>query len=241
MHIQERQNEKALYCFHRALKAIQADLDSGAADARNHHRGGAQDQRDYPGTIFSVAASSFFQVELPSETSDSDDTFVIFDRPLAIPERSAWVERGMDELYMHLVTPVILFNIALAYHLQGLHIGNSSLLTRALGMYVMGYNALRAGGRHDLLRKECSKRSHLAHMAFLNNIGHIHAHFCRMNDATACCKELSRFLCALDSSPAGSNDDDTASSFSLSKEEYSIFFPNVCFFRQEVLTASPAA
>jgi len=131
--------------------------------------------------VFSVAV-------LQEEAGDGDkDTFLAFHRALTIPTEMVFFLDAEDLKY--LTSAILFYNIGLSLHLKGRHTGASQVLKQAIQFYEMSYQLLR---EHELIDQP--HFSALAVMAILNNIGNIHAYFCRFYETGIFREHLSSFL-----------------------------------------------
>jgi hypothetical protein len=162
----------------------------------------------------------------------NDDVFVLFNRALHLPSE---VDEMMarSNFYHHLLSVVLTYNIGLAHHLAGLHNGSTPLLSRGFDFYSMAYAALTEQSKH---LQGPSDFLNLAFLALANNIGHIHAHFRCFNETAIYCDQVShRLVSELRTSRT------IGAAYSISDEDYQLFFMNACFFQKSTLASAPAA
>jgi hypothetical protein len=97
----------------------------------------------------------------------------------------------------------------------------------------MAYAALTEQSKH---LKGPSDFLNLAFLALANNIGHIHAHFMNLKETSIYCDQVSlRLVSELRTSPT------IGAAYTISDEDYQLFFLNACFFRHSTLLSAPAA
>jgi len=77
----------------------------------------------------------------------------------------------------------MVYNCALAHHMEGLRRTSSALSFCALKLYSPAYKALVFGK----INEDCTK---LAVLALVNNIGHVHSYFRCLEGAALCSSEL---------------------------------------------------
>jgi len=162
--------------------------------------------------------------------SRNDDIFVQFRRALyLLPD--ATFTLGENYLFNHTMSGVLMYNIGLALHIQGLDTCRSDLLPNALHFYAMSHQTFTELCReHAYVADSLS----LALLAIVNNIAHINAHLRNFSDALIFCNELSlRFSCMLNAIDRGAPD--------LSCDDYEVFVSNVCFGTEISRYPAPAA
>lgn len=116
-------------------------------------------------------------VSIPEGEEDGDELFV-FKRAMVIPLKAA-----PPECYDYYVSLsfIILFNLALAYHLRGLATECQRTLRKALRLYEMAYTV------HI---KEDLTLTALQAMAIVNNMGQIHAELGSSENSQECFQSL---------------------------------------------------
>ena len=172
---------------------------------------------------------SLFSVEvLPKDkvSTNDEDVFVLFNRALHLSREIKDIHENAA-FYGQLLSGIIIYNLGLSHHLQGLKTGDSRMQSRALELYLLAYQ--------DLM-DQCSSRGekmptvNMALVSIVNNMGHIYAHFRRYEETSMCRDELSSRLTSLllDHHPI------------LTAVEYQIFFLNISFFQSELMCAPSA-
>jgi len=152
-----------------------------------------------------------------------DSSFLLFDRALMIPaEVVSLVEQSAP--LQNLAAAILMYNMGLSYHLEGLRMGMSWRLLQANRFYSMSYCLL---SDEDLISQP--ELSALVMMALVNNTGHIHSYFCNFYEASICSQDLLTYY------------HDQSYENLLSEEESTIFIQNcTCFLHWQSL-AAPAA
>lgn len=169
-------------------------------------------------------------IELPAGNHSvfDDEVFSLFNRALHLRFDEDDIE-GNEELYFHLLTAILSYNVGLAHHLCGLQTGESKVVERGLDFYSMVYSSLTK--RKDYLEAYPTSIN-LCLLALVNNIAHIHAHFRRFK-ATAICNDEITFRLSVLLSPF--------SHISVFDEDYKIFFLNVSLYTSSDTLSAPAA
>jgi len=161
-----------------------------------------------------------------------DDVLVLFTRALYVPRDVIVSVDYSPPSRDLLMTSVILFNIGLAHQIYGLENCESGELRNALTYYSNAYSILL---KEQTFCIQSNKRSslHLAFLAVLNNIGHIHAYFRNFCSAGMCQDEIMTIL-------TNSISVNVLQEF-LVDEEFKTFLLNISFFRGAEFSAAPAA
>jgi len=116
-----------------------------------------------------------------------EDIFLAFNRALTISIEMVFFIETED--LKHLTSAILLYNIGLSLQLKARHRGASQVYEQAIKFYEMSYECLR--------QQELFDQPHfstLAVMAILNNIGNIHAYFCRFYETNMFRQHLLSFL-----------------------------------------------
>lgn len=160
-------------------------------------------------------------VEVVSTESDQagagDDVFLLYDRALDVSVNVDDIQ-NQSHFCRQLLYVSLMYNIGLAHHLEGISSGRSFFLENSLAYYTIAYKEV-------VSRKTNSEFPGLAHMALVNNIGHVHAHFRNLSATELCCDELAYQLVARNPS----------------QEERQPFCSNALFFHENQLAGAPAA
>lgn len=193
-------------------------------------------QLPFPGKVAgefrspSREARTIFSVDLfTARLTDNDDIFTMFDRPLHLAPSSDDL-RNNCTFCSNILSAIVMFNCALAYHLEGQRTAGNSriLLARALDFYFMAYAAFSDScNDHDAILS-------LPILATVTNAGHIYASHFRLEETRICNDELTIRLSELLTRPF-------LEFSAISDDEYKIFFLNICFFQKSELVSAPAA
>lgn len=164
-------------------------------------------------------------IEIPEQRCSvpQDGVFGLFNRALYWNEHEQLESRTRNML----ITGILVYNLGLAYNMEGLHQGHSRKVAKAHGMYLMAYNTF-------LSVSDPTSSFLLPFLSIINNLGHIHAYFQEYDEATRCKQEMSRRMMSL--SVPNSADTEPC----LSEGEYMICFLNICLFEKQMLSAPVA-
>lgn len=169
---------------------------------------------------------------LPELSSDvvHEDVLLLFNRAL-LPSLDITDQLGGDsELFLQIMSGVLLYNTGLTHHLHGLKKGDSQQLYRALEVYAMAEIFLTS----TLPRREAWLN--LGLMALVNNTGFIHAFFHSFGETGINCEELLLLLSSPDEMPVSTN-----GATSISEKERHVFAYNAYVFQASRLTSASAA
>lgn len=224
----------AISCFHQGLKLL-SRTDNDILFEKQLHTPGSPHGRDsdmYP-LASALEDRILFTVDLSEDKSSysrNDDLFVQFRRALyLLPDSTITV--GGNYLFNHIMSGVLMYNIGLALHIQGLETCRSDLLPNALHFYAMAHHTFTELCRDHV---NLADSLNLALLAIVNNIAHINAHLRNFSDALIFCNELSlRFSCMLGAIDRGAPD--------LCCDDYEVFVSNVCFGTEIGRYPAPAA
>jgi hypothetical protein len=176
------------------------------------------------GLIYSVAIPNCNK----TASTLSNDVYQFFDRAIGA-ETMGLPNNYEDKL---LIIGVLSYNIGLAYHLGGVYLCKSNLLTSALEYYNMAFKILDDMLSSQLTASEIGVMTKLPLLAALNNIGHIHAYHCSYSFAEEYCEEIAYHLESVGCLQM--------KEFA-SEEETDIFIQNACFYpRSEEISAAAA-
>jgi hypothetical protein len=166
--------------------------------------------------------------DLLFDTSSHQDhhAFSLFDRALVIDNAklaAACSIGGQD-----CITAVVLFNVALAFHLQGRRniCLQQTSFKKALQLYKMAFEIMERW--LDFVDSD-EEVNLLVYLAVINNIGHIHSHFCEGREAQHCLHLLHVGL-----------ETAKSSGIDLFSEEYLLFSMNALILRGQVAAAAAA-
>jgi len=159
----------------------------------------------------------------------NDSAFLLFDRALMISaEYMNFIEQST--LVQDLASAVLIYNMGLAYHLEGLRTGISQQLQQAIRFYNMSYCLLLCDDNDDDEAENDDDFAALPKMALVNNTGHIHACFCSYYETSICSQDLLTYY-----------HDQCYEGLPLSDEESAIFIKNCICFLDWQYVAAPAA
>lgn len=129
-----------------------------------------------------------------------------------------------DSCHDHeLLSAVILFNMALLHHSRGVACCKTDCLVRASRLYQIAL---------DILQRQFDySTNYLLLMAIFNNLAHIDSHLFRIEEMKSSLEEIRSILMS----------EVIDEEFSLSEDDYSIFFMNAMFGNEKELTVAPAA
>jgi len=109
--------------------------------------------------------------------------FLLFDRALMISaEYMNLLEQST--LIQDIASAVLVYNMGLAYHLEGLQTGTSQKLLQAVRFYNISYCLLICDD------EEGDGMAALPRMALVNNTGHLNAYLCSYYEASICSQDL---------------------------------------------------
>jgi len=160
--------------------------------------------------------------------SGANDTFDMFDRALHVSFTSDELPRN-PEILATLMSGILMYNLGLAHHFEGLRTGDSTYLTKGMEFYLIAYRIHRGLSEWPEIQ---SSLMQLCLSACLNNVGHIYAHFRRFVETGICCTELAGRLSA-SRSPTGQP--------SIDQEEGKLFYLNISLFEIASKIPAPAA
>lgn len=123
------------------------------------------------------------RVSIPSLNGSPHNSFELYSRALLISEETE------SEV---LLSMVVLYNAAIAYHHQGLQFSGSMM--RAMSMYKMTLSLCEEACKNATEGEELFIQVFL--MAVMNNMGHIFSHFCQADEESACRSKLHALLYA---------------------------------------------
>ncbi|GAX18643.1 hypothetical protein FisN_10Hu146 [Fistulifera solaris] len=176
------------------------------------------------GRIYSVAIPNCNK----TASTLSNDVYQFFDRAIGA-ETMGLPSSYEDKL---LIIGVLSYNIGLAYHLGGVYLCKSSLLTSALEYYNMAFKILDDMLSSQTTASAVGRMTKLPLLAALNNIGHIHAYHCSYSCAEEYCEEIAYHLESIGCLQLNAV---------ASEEETDIFIQNACFYpRSEEISAAAA-
>lgn len=229
--LRQKRYSEALQLFYSGLDWLQRSLQNGSMVHNSSHghqlynTSKMHEDRKLLQSICSIVISEDPLFDL------QDDVFILFNRALHLSDTTV---AGMKDQHtlVQCLSSLLTFNVGLTYHVAGLQRKCSQLLYKALESYSIVYSFTTPIGRsipsHD--------RFCFIILAVVTNIGHIHAYFRQLQEATLCSDELCMRLVA---DPLSAS---IISDYQTSHEEYRIFFMNAYFFGgSRLLPASPAA
>lgn len=214
--LQQNNTQEAISSFNQAVKVMRLELD----DTDEHLADFCQSVKPSVSRRRLVAS-----VEVPEHrcSVSQDGVFSLFNRALYWNENEQLDSRMRNML----ITGILVYNMGLAYNVEGLHQGHSRKVAKAHGMYLMAYNTF-------LSLSDPTGSFLLPFLSIINNLGHIHAYFQDYDEATRCKQEMSRRMMYL-ALPSPSDTEPC-----LSESEYMICFLNICLFDKQMLSAPVA-
>ena len=118
--------------------------------------------------------------EVPHEVSDdAENELFLFKNPMKIHMHHTATLKCYD--YFVSLSYIILFNLALAYHLLGIEHDNQRALQKALRLYELSYTV------HI---KEDLTLTALQALAIVNNLGHVHRELGNLDNSRQCFENL---------------------------------------------------
>jgi tetratricopeptide (TPR) repeat protein len=213
--LQQNDTQEAINFFHHAIKVLRLDLDND--------ENVMEVTQEYEQSLAGRRLVASIEVPEHRSAASPDGVFSLFNRALYWNE-NAQLEKRTRNL---LITGILVYNLGLAYNIEGLIQGHSRKVAKAHGMYLMAYNTF-------LSLRDSTSIFLLPFLSIINNLGHIHAYFQDYDEATRCQQEMSRRMMSLalptppDAEPC------------LSEGEYMICFLNICLFEKEMFSAPVA-
>jgi hypothetical protein len=168
-----------------------------------------------------------FENSLFNSSHQDHHAFSFFDRALVIDNAKLAVVSSIAG--QDCITAVVLFNAALALHLEGRRniCLQQTSFKKALQLYKMAFNIMERwldfGGCDDEV-------NFLVYLAALNNMGHIHSHFCEGREAQDCLQLLHAMLETVKNS-----------GINIFSEEYLLFSMNALILHDQEFAAAAAA
>jgi hypothetical protein len=232
--MQQEKLTEAVAFFHRGLKTLltraRAHPGGGSASLHNRFAYVKVDECDDR-----KSKRILISAPLPERSSCvvHEDVFLLFNRAL-LPSPEITDQLGDDsELFLQIMSGILLYNTGLTHHLHGLKKGDSQQLFRALELYALAETTL-VHSTSTLPRREAWLN--LGLMALVNNTGCIHAFFHSFGETGINCEELSLLLSVSEETPVSTN-----AATSSSEEAHHVFSYNVYFFQASRLTSASAA
>lgn len=239
LHFQKFSTEKAIVSFSKALQASLHSMSAVGNEAGQIHRASVvASETLIEASLAHCCCENAGAIIMSEEISKSyedclpqDDTIVLFNRMLRISALKESRAGTSCRARIQLTTALIMYNIGLVHHVQGLKKGQSEVLKKALSWYNMSLKAfLSDGNSRDT---PCQRANALIPMAVLNNMGHIHATFCNFPAVVSCTRALSMRLSSL--GPKIHRETEI-----VSQDDNLIFLMNVWFLNRPIIL-SPAA
>jgi len=244
--MQESRHAEAIRCFQRGLATLLRMLDDPFCAADKVYLSNSNESSLlFQGTANNTSCQNSDQpknqrvnecllrsISLCNDSSSlDDDVFILYRRALHLSLECLVDFEHSHSFYSSIFSGILVYNIGLAHHIQGLAKNATSELFSALTYYKMAQNA-------HFLRMEYSGDERYAPalllLASANNIGHVHASFRDFEATDAYVNEARGLLSSLVLYHAFSKD-------SLTDEEYQVFFLNTYFFHDASLSPAPAA
>jgi len=220
--IKKGDSSRAIRCFREGLQLLHAEMSEDVSvgnEAVDSDHGLSRKQE----RIFTTHSVEGVDIA-------GNNVFELFNRGLHIAPNRELLGYNFEHV-SPLFSIALLFNAGLANHIMGLQNCNSHMLTRALQMYCVAYDALT-----DMSQIQDGNASQLSlvFLALANNMGHIHSYFCQFSAAAIFCNE---FLARLSTMQESGLQAET----NITEEEIVIFKANMCFFDKLDHLAAPAA
>jgi tetratricopeptide (TPR) repeat protein len=165
-----------------------------------------------------------FENSLFNSSHQDHHAFSFYDRALVIDNAKLAV--GSSIAGQDCITAVVLFNSGLALHLQGRRniCLQQTSFKKALQLYKMAFDIMERWLDSD------DEVNFLVYLAALNNMGHIHSHFCEGREAQHCLQLLHAMLETVQNS-----------GINIFSEEYLLFSMNALILRGQEVAAAAAA
>lgn len=143
------------------------------------------------GSIHAVHAPPFHNTEM---SNSPDHVFSVFNRALIITPVSPSSDLQGNDEYKAIITCVLLYNLGLIFHREGVERGSCVSLRQALNIYETARRAISSRSTMDV--NESVLR--LISFCLMNNMGHIYGTLFETNAASACrnylCERSSGFV-----------------------------------------------
>jgi tetratricopeptide (TPR) repeat protein len=140
-------------------------------------------------SVRSIPLQDSFSLLKPSSYQDNH-AFSLFDRALVVDY--AELEAVSSVAAQTCMSAVVLFNMGLAFHIQGVHVHGlcrqTTSFKKAMKLYTVA-NDILEGCADSGGELYC-----LLHLSLFNNMGYIYSHFCETSDAQRCFKLLQAVL-----------------------------------------------
>jgi len=237
-HMKQRNYSRSISMFRKGLIAIQnatRQAITSTTEIKNDTRDSVDDstkslQVSLGFQVDECAAFQHYARPIQSTAIVDESTITGFDSPFLLFDRALIVSAEFlnlmeqSALVQNLASAVLLYNMGLAYHLEGLRTGMSQKLLQAIRFYNISYS---------LLCEEDDNIAALARMSLVNNTGHIHAYFCSYYETSICSQDLLTYY----------HDPNLENCLltSVSDEESAIFIQNCTCFLDWQNVAAPAA
>lgn len=220
--MQRSDHHAAFHCFRQGLSTLLAGHSASPANEeyKTDDRGIINRERDNKRIIASVCLTA-------DDEHCYDGVFGFFYRGLTLQEPSPTDLAQDQKLYSVLASAVLAYNYGLSRHLFGLKSGDSSQLAIAHDFYSIAYASLTSRG--EFLAKLPISVNYCL-LSTVNNIGHIHAYYRSIRKTAICSQELCLRLASIQ--PPLSEE---------SRDEYRVFYLNICLFRESDFASASAA
>jgi hypothetical protein len=145
-------------------------------------------------SVSSIPLEDSFSLLRPSSYQD-DYAFSLFDRALIFD--TAELAAVSSVATQNGVSAVVLFNMGLAFHIQGVCVcvhnlrSQTTNFKKAMKLYELATQILEGCEGSD------DELNGLLHLSLFNNMGHIHSHFCETKHVKRCFKWMQAVLQAM--------------------------------------------
>lgn len=206
--LQQGQYKRAMEMLQSSLVDLRSRLEEDSSQHDKVTRADAAHDRRHSDTEIRVLAlhTSLHPTEETSFPLRSQGFFSLYDRSLAIASEDELdqedCDKGTSELDEHRLTAVVLYNMALCYHLRATQQQGSSndrFVRKAIRLYNLALELLQ--GNPDSRPRSSDA---LVCLAVLNNLGHAYQHFNEVEKAQSCFDQL---VSVLQSSPVAATYD----------------------------------
>ena len=161
--------------------------------------------------------------DLPSAASDETSLLMVYDNAFDFPSYSAEDADFCSQQSKTRLAAILLYNLGLSYHREGLKGGKSADLNMALKFYREAYMVLKSAWATSDFQEVF-----VLLLALLNNMACVHAVMCDHKDTHQCIDWMNRAIASRQRSI-------------LRKEDYTFFSLNLSVFRGHQLRLASAA
>jgi tetratricopeptide (TPR) repeat protein len=202
--LQQGQYKRAMEMLQSSLVGLRSRLEEGSSQRDKVTLADAANDLHYSDTEIRVLAlhTSLHPTEEGMFPLRSQGFFSLYDRSLAIAFEDDDLDHGGDKaapstLDEHRLTSVVLYNMALCYHLRATqhHQGSSNdrFVRKAIRLYNLALELIHGNPASSPRSSDA-----LVSLAVMNNLGHAYQHFNEVEHAQSCFDQL---VSVLQSSP----------------------------------------